>query len=109
MNAELDIKTYLKMILIGFYLCLWFHTIGCFLLFVVNIEKKWWPTLDFIVYGKKEWFTFYDENRTTHTEIYFKMLYTAALTFNLVDISPRTTTEVFLATCIFLISALINA
>jgi hypothetical protein len=108
MNAELDIKTYLKMILIAFYLILWFHTVGCFLLFIVNVEKQWWPALDFINYGNKQWFTLYDPE-TSQRETYFKMLYTAALTFNLVDICPRTTIEVFLGTIIFLVSALINA
>jgi hypothetical protein len=39
MNASFDLKTYAKMVLVGIYLCLWFHTVACFLTFLVKLEK----------------------------------------------------------------------
>ena len=39
MNASFDLKTYAKMVLVGIYLCLWFHYVACFLTFLVKLEK----------------------------------------------------------------------
>jgi hypothetical protein len=60
-------------------------------------------------YGNKEWLTLFKEDETSDENFYFIMLYHSALTFSLVDISPRTVTEVLCCTILMLISAMINA
>jgi len=97
------------MVLVGIYLCLWFHTVACFLTFLVKLEKKWVPTLDFMFFGRKDWLNLFNEEKTNDRHFYLEMLYHSALTFSLVDISPRTVTEIFCCTFLMLISAMINA
>jgi hypothetical protein len=99
---------YAKMVLVGVYLCLWFHTVACFLAFLVKQKQEWIPTLEFMFYGNKDWLI-WNRKDVSDMEFYKVMLYHSALTFSLVDISPRTVIEIAFCTFLMLASAMINA
>lgn len=90
---------------------LFYHVVGSLLIWLVKLEKKWIPALDFMfalpIIDETEPYDGWLE--TTDTKFYLAMMYEAALCFSLVEFNPRTALEIFVVTVVMLLSAIINA
>ena len=60
-------------------------------------------------YSNKEWLDLFDEEKTSVFKLYMVTLYHAAISFALVDISPRTELELLMFAILLLFSAIVNA
>lgn len=60
-------------------------------------------------YSNKEYLDSFNKSKTSDTKLYLEMLYHAAISFSLVDISPRTKIELGCFAVILLLSSIFNA
>lgn len=102
LNAEEEFKQTLNLFKLVLNLLLFVHVTGCIWFNIINIEKKWVPTYDYIT-GTTE---FYE--RGIYSQ-FITCFYTGVLVLNGNEIGPRTQLEVIFVTFILLVSAIINA
>ena len=103
MNVKEDVKIYLKLAKMFFFLSIYFHILGWLWFYMVNVQKKWIPPLD-TIYPTT---TFYQQDLWYQ---YWMSVYHAILIETSNDIAPRTETiQVVFWTLMILIGAVVNA
>ena len=103
MNVKEDVKIYLKLAKMFFFLSIYFHILGCLWFYMVNVQKKWIPPLD-TIYPTT---TFYQQDLWYQ---YWMSVYHAVLIETANDIAPRIETiQVIFWTLMILIGAVVNA
>jgi CRP-like cAMP-binding protein len=102
LNIRQDIKAYLKLLKLVFYLTIYIHFIACIFYYVVDLEKKWLPGLDFM-FGQSNFFNETIMNR------YLNMMYHAVMLIGLNEVYAHTTYELFTISFLMLISSMVNA
>jgi hypothetical protein len=78
---------------------------GCFWYFIVRIEEKWIPNMDFIWFGSPQVFDFYafDTMRS-----YLVSFYIGFYLFGVGEVCPRTQLEIIIAIPILILSSIVN-
>ena len=103
MNVKEDVKIYLKLAKMFFFLSIYFHILGCLWFYMVSVQKKWIPPLD-TIYPTT---TFYQQDLWYQ---YWMSVYHAILIETSNDIAPRIETiQVVFWTLMILIGAVVNA
>lgn len=102
LNIRQDIKAYLKLVKLVFYLTIYIHFITCIFYYVVDWEKEWLPGFDF-PYGKSN---FFNEDITKR---YLIIMYHAVMLIGLNEVYAHTTNELFIMSFLMLISSMVNA
>jgi hypothetical protein len=60
-------------------------------------------------YSNKSWLNTFNKKETSDAKLYLEMLYHSAISFSLVDISPRTKKELAFFSLVLLLSSMFNA
>ena len=102
LNIRQDIKAYLKVLKLVFYLYIYIHFIACIFYYIVDVDKEWIPGLDFI-YARTDIYT-----RDIDTK-YYSALYHAVMLFGLNEVYAQTTLELAMFSLLMLSSSMVNA
>jgi CRP-like cAMP-binding protein len=102
LNIRQDIKAYLKLLKLVFYLIIYIHFIACIFYYIVQQQKQWIPGLDFI-YGET---TFFENSSTMR---YLSVMYHAVMLIGLNEVYSHTTLECFAVAFLMLLSSMVNA
>lgn len=105
LNTSQEIKAGLKVIYLIFEMFLYIHVMGCIWYFVVDIEEKWIPNMDFIWYGSPQVYDFY---YTHTTRSYWTSFYIGFYLFGVGEVCPRTQPEILVAIPILILSSIMN-
>ena len=85
-------------------LFLFLHLLACMIYTTVDSSRIWVAPLD---YGYLQTDVWYKDRSSSF--VYLKMLYHSALVFALVDITPRSPTELVVTSCLMVTTAIITA
>ena len=104
-NTSQENKACLKVLQLVFFMFLYIHLMGCFWYFIVRIEEKWIPNMDFIWFGSPQVFDFYafDTMRS-----YLVSFYIGFYLFGVGEVCPRTQLEIIIAIPILILSSIVN-
>ena len=101
LNLQEDVKVWIKLAKLVFFLIMHVHVSGCCFFFLTNLEKKWRPPLDNIY----ETSSFFEDSMMTQ---YWISFYTAVLLLTGNEVSPRTEAETFVVIGCLILGAIIN-
>lgn len=102
LNIRQDIKAYLKLLKLVFYLAIYIHFIAWVFYYVVDFEEEWIPGLDFL-YGTTSFYS-----RSIYSK-YLGVMYHAVMLIGLNEVYAQTTFELFIFSFLMLISSMVNA
>lgn len=102
LNIRQDIKAYLKLLKLVYYLIIYIHFIACIFYYIVKLKEEWIPGLDF-PWGETN---FYNESDTLK---YLSVMYHAVMLIGLNEIYSHTTLECLVFTFLMLLSSMVNA
>lgn len=109
LNIRQDIKAYLKVLKLIFYLFMYIHIIACIFHYVISAKKVWVRGTDYPLQprfgGEKDIF-FWSEPKD---RMYFSALYHAVMLFGLNEIYAHRTIELIVCSYLILLSSMVNA
>lgn len=105
LNTSQEVKAGLKVIYLVFQMFLYIHVMGCIWYFVVSIEERWIPNMDFIWFGNPQ---VYDVYYTDTSRSYWACFYIGFYLFGVGEVCPRTETEILVSIPILILSSIMN-
>mmetsp|Transcript_24171 Transcript_24171/g.37153 ORF Transcript_24171/g.37153 Transcript_24171/m.37153 type:complete len:144 (+) Transcript_24171:752-1183(+) len=87
LNVSQEIKAGLKVIFLVFLMLVYIHVMACIWYFVVEIEEKWIPNMDFIWFGTAQVYDFY---YTDLSRSFLTSFYIGFYLFGVGEVCPRT-------------------
>jgi len=102
LNIRQDIKAYLKLCKLSFYIMIYIHIIACIYYYTLIVNKAWLPGLDF-PYGVTGFYNL------SMTKKYLNVQYHAVMLFGLNEVYPQATLDVIVFSIMLLISSMVNA
>jgi CRP-like cAMP-binding protein len=102
MKVEDEIKLSLKLIKLVFFLIMYLHCLACLWYYLVLIDEKWLPPLDFVYVTTH----FYEEDLFFQ---YWSSLYHAVMMLSGNDLGPRAWWQLLFVGAAVLLGAIINA
>lgn len=107
MNADEERKSIYRMLQLVFYLFLMMHIVGCLWNAIVEVDKKWIITLDFVYAGVyPKIYHFYGKSGEYK---YLCALYTSLMFLGGNEMGPRTDFEMIMCSLILIVLAIFNA
>uniref|UniRef100_A0A7S3CT47 Cyclic nucleotide-binding domain-containing protein n=1 Tax=Strombidium rassoulzadegani TaxID=1082188 RepID=A0A7S3CT47_9SPIT len=105
LNVSQEIKAGLKVVYLVFLMLVYIHVMACIWYFVVQIEEKWIPNLDFIWFGTPHVYDFY---YTDFKRSFIISFYIGFYLFGVGEVCPRTQAEILVAIPILILSSIVN-
>lgn len=102
LNMKEDQKMMLKLIKLFFFLVLFVHVSACTWFWIISLEKKWMPPLDWM-YLESDLF------ESSNSKMFWTSLYHSVLMLNANELGPRTELELLFVGSILILGAIINA
>jgi len=105
LNVSQEIKAGLKVVFLIFLMLVYIHVMACIWYFVVEIQEKWIPNMDFIWFGNPQVFDFYSGDLT---KSFWTSFYIGFYLFGVGEVCPRTQAEILVAIPILILSSIVN-
>ena len=88
-NMAQDIKVYLKIIMMAFYLVLFIHVLSCCWFAIVAKQERWVQNMDFMYAGAAQAYQGFYEGDENFFRKYLVLIYTGFYIFGVGEIVPR--------------------